>query len=416
MANDFSSKIDILFEDVVTGFDAMNLSAKNVSQYKIGAGTLQQAGQTVYRPVPMLSEVVDGRDMTSSYKDLVEMTVPSTLTDSHLRNVPVQLTGAELNSPHLHKRMVEELQILLSNKLDTLVAGEVADKATLLVSSTGSIDTYLKAAEADALMKEQQCGTGVRCMFLHPRQAIKFASNLAARETMNDAPMSAYQRNTLLPIAGFDTYSVDYAKTIPDSVGSGYLVNGAAQGYTPTAKTSGLPTDNRTGTLIVDTGSGAVNGAFFTIAGVNSVGHINKQDTGQLKTFRLISGAATTTWVISPPMIPANGAAAAQKAHGNCVTTAADNAAITFLNVAAAPASVFFKKDAVELIHADFNTDEFTSHGKKVRKATTDSGLQIVMLSDSSIDTLVAKYRMFVWANANVLAPEMAGCMLENQV
>lgn len=415
MANDFSSKVDILFEDVVTGFDAMNLSAKNVSQYKIGSGTLQQAGQTVYRPVPLLSEVVDGLDMSSSYKDLVEMTVPSTLTDSHIRNVPVQLTGAELNSPHLHNRLVTDLQILLSNKLDTIVAGEVADKATLLVLNTGSIDTYLKAAEADALMKEQQCGTGQRCMFLHPRQAIKFASNLAERETMNNAPMSAYQRNTLIPIAGFDTYSVDYAKTIPDSVGTGYLVNGAAQDYTPTAKTAGLPTDNRTDTLTVDTGSGAVDGAFFTIAGVNSVGHINKEDTGQLKTFRLISGAGTTEWTISPPIIPADGSADAQKAHANVTTTPADNAAITLLNVADAPASVFFKKEAVELIHADYNTEVFEATGKKVRKATTDSGIQIVMLCDSNIDTMVAKYRMFVWANVNVLCPEMAGCMLENQ-
>ena len=53
--------------------------------------------------------------------------------------------------------------------------------------------------------------------------------------------------------------------------------------------------------------------------------------------------------------------------------------------------------------------------GKKVRKATTDSGIQIVMMSDSNIDTLVAKYRMFVWANVEVLNTELAGIMLENQ-
>jgi len=414
MANDFSSKVDIFFEDVVTGFDSANLSAKNVSQYKIGSGTLQQAGQTVYRPVPMLAEVVDGLDMSTSYKDLVEMTVPSTLTDAHLRNVPLQLTGDELNSPHLHSRMVETAQIMLSNKLDVLVAGEVADKGTLLVKSSGDIDTYLEAAEADALMQEQQCGAGSRCMFMHPRQAIKFASNLAERGTMNAAPMNAYQRNTLIPVAGFDTFRVDYAKTIPDSVGTGYLVNAADASYTPTAKTSGLPTDNRTDTLTVDTGSGAIDGAFFTIAGVNSVGHINKEDTGQLKTFRVLSGAGTTSWTISPPIIPADGTDA-QAANANVTTTPADSAAITLLNTTAAPATTFFKKDAVELIHADFNTEVFSSTGKKVRKATTDSGLQIVMLTDSDIDTMVASYRMFVWANVNVLCPEMAGCMIENQ-
>jgi hypothetical protein len=77
---------------------------------------------------------------------------------------------------------------------------------------------------------------------------------------------------------------------------------------------------------------------------------------------------------------------------------------------------VFFEKDAVEIVHADFNTDPFAATGKKVRKATTDSGVQIVMLSDSNVDSLVAKYRMFVWANVEVLNYELAGIMLEGQV
>ena len=50
-----------------------------------------------------------------------------------------------------------------------------------------------------------------------------------------------------------------------------------------------------------------------------------------------------------------------------------------------------------------------------MRKATTDSGVQIIMLSDSNVDTLTAKYRMFVWANVGVLNYELAGIMLESQ-
>ena len=66
-------------------------------------------------------------------------------------------------------------------------------------------------------------------------------------------------------------------------------------------------------------------------------------------------------------------------------------------------------------MHADFNTEPFEASGKRVRKATTDSGIQIVMLSDSNVDTLAANYRLFVWANVEVLNPELAGIMLENQ-
>jgi hypothetical protein len=416
MANDFSSKIDIFFEEVVVGFEATNISAKNVSMYKPKAGALAEGGQTFYRPMPMMTEVVDGRDMSASYNDLTELTVPSTLTESHLRNVPVSLTGVDLNNPHMMKNIVNATNIMLSNKLDTLVADEIATYGTLAVINSGNIDTYDEAAEADALMLEQQASRGQRNMFLNPRMAKNLAGNLASRGTMQGAPMDAYTRSMLPPIAGFDTFRVDYGKSITGSAGAGYLVNGANQNTTPAAQDgNGLPQDNRTQTLTVDTGANAAVGDVFTIAGVNAVGHINKQSTGQLKTFRIlaINGA---DWTIAPAIIPADGANQSQKDYANVTTTPADNAAISILNTTTKPASVFFEKDAVEIIHADFNTEPFEASGKKVRKATTDSGVQIVMLSDSNIDTLVAKYRMFVWANVELLNYELGGIMLEGQV
>lgn len=415
MANDFSSKIDIFFEEVVAGFEATNVSAKNVSQYKPNAGRLAEGGQTFYRPMPILTEVVDGRDMSSSYNDITELTVPSTLTESHIRNTPVQLTGVDLNNPHVMNRIVDASKIMLSNKLDTLVANCIATYGTLAVINSANIDSYDDAAEADALMLEQQCTRGMRKMYLNPRMAKNLAGNLASRGTMQGAPMDAYTRSMLPPIGGFDTFRVDYGKTIAGSSASGYLVNGANQNTTPAAKDgNGLPVDNRTQTLAVDTGTGAAVGDVFTIAGVNAVGHINKQDTGQLKTFRIlaINGA---NWTIAPSIIPADGSAQAQKDYANVTTTPADNAAITVLNTVDKPASVFFEQDAVEIIHADFNTEPFEASGKKVRKATTDSGIQIVMLSDSNIDTLNAKYRMFIWANVEMLNYELGGIMLEGQ-
>lgn len=414
MANSFSSSVDIFFDEVVVGFDAANIAAKNVALYKPNAGTLAESGQTFYRPMPLMTEIVDGRDVSSSYKDLTELTVPTTLTESHLRNIPVSLTGVDLNNPHIKKNLVDTTVKQLSNKVDVLVANAVATYGTMVVKSATAIDTYDEAAEADALMLERQATKGNRVMLLNPRMAKNLAGNLASRGTMAGAPMDAYTRSMLPPIAGFDTYRVDYGKSITGSSGSGYLVNGANQYTTPAASSGGLPVDNRTQTLTVDTGTGAAVGDAFTIAGVYSVGFINKQSTGQLQTFRIlaINGA---NWTIAPAIVPADGSSAAQKAYANCNTTPADNAAITVLNTVTKPASVFYEKSAVEIIHADFNTEPFMATGKQIRKATTDSGIQIVMMSDSNIDTLVAKYRMFIWANAAVLNYELAGIMLENQ-
>ena len=414
MANSFAKKIDVFFDDVVAGFDATNISSKNVSQYKAPAEALALNGQTFHRPMPLMTEIVDGRDITGQYKDLVELTVPATLTESHIRNVPVKLTGVDLNNPYAFDNIVKTSNILLSNKLDTLVANRIAERGTLAVINSAAIDTYDDAAEADALMLEQQATRGERIMLLNPRMAKNIAGNLAARQTMNTAPMNAYQRSTLQPIAGFDTFRVDYGKSIAGSAGAGYLVSGA-HSYTPiSADSNGIPADNRTQTLAVKTGTGAAVGDVFTIAGVYAVGHINKQSTGQLKTFRIleINGG---NWTISPAIVPADGTSASQKAYANVTTGAAADSAITILNKKTTAASVFYEKSAIEIVHADFNTEPFEASGKRVRKATTDSGIQIVMLSDSNVDTLAANYRLFVWANVEVLNPELAGIMLENQ-
>lgn len=414
MANSFAKKIDVFFDDVVAGFDATNISSKNVSQYKAPAEALALNGQTFHRPMPLMTEIVDGRDITGQYKDLVELTVPATLTESHIRNVPVKLTGVDLNNPYAFDNIVKTSNILLSNKLDTLVANRIAERGTLAVINGGPIDTYDEAAEADALMLEQQATRGERIMLLNPRMAKNIAGNLAGRQTMNTAPMNAYQRSTLQPIAGFDTFRVDYGKSITGSAGTGYLVSGA-QSYTPvSADVDGIPADNRTQTLVVKTGTGAAVGDVFAIAGVDAVGHINKQSTGQPKTFRILA-ISGNNWTISPAIVPADGASAAQKAYANVTTGAAADAAITILNKKTSAASVFYEKSAIEIVHADFNTEPFEASGKRVRKATTDSGIQIVMLSDSNVDTLAANYRLFVWANVEVLNPELAGIMLENQ-
>lgn len=413
--NSFSQKLDIFFQETVKAFKATNETAKNVSLYKPNAGSLAESGQTFYRPWQMLTEVVDGRDVSSAFNDLTELTVPSTLTDSHIRNCPVSFTGKDLNNPHIMQSVVKATTIMLNNKVDTLVANKIADQGTLVVTNSGAFNTYEELAIPDALMLETQKTMGERHMLLNPRMAVNVSGDIVSRER-NSQDGAYYERAGLRPVAGFDTRRVDYAKTIAGSSGSGYLVNGGAQGYTPLSKDGNdLPVDNRTQILAVDTGSNAAVGDSFTITGVYAVGSINKNSTGQLKTFRIraINGA---NWTISPAIIPADGSAKAQKAYANVNTTPADNAAITILNTTTAMCSTFYEKSAVEIIHGDYNIESFRSSGKGVRTASTDSGLRITMLSDSNIETLVTKYRFFIWCNPEILDPEACGIMLPNQV
>lgn len=415
MANSFISDIETYFKETIKSFDALNLAAGTVGKYKPDAGSLQNTGQTFYRPVQMFTEVQDGRDLTGNEKDLTELTVPSTLTDNHLRNVYFKLTGTELNNERLRERAAKATALQLSAKLDTMVANQIVSDATLVVVNSGNIDSYDDLSEAESIMIEQQSDMGERAIFLNPRMATGIASNLAARGTMQGFPTSAYTKSDIPMIANFSTYQNQYMPAVTGSTGSGYLVNGAAQGYTPlTHDTNGVPVDNRTSTLTVDGGTNAAVGDFFTIAGVNSIGHINKQSTGELKTFRIkaINGAVFT---VSPAIIPADGAAQTQKDYATVNTTPADNAAITILNTVTKKASAFFQRSAVEIIHGDYNLEDFARDGKLMGSASTDSGINIAMLCESSVPTLQARYRMFIWSSVNILQPEAVGVFLEGQ-
>ena len=415
MANGFAQTVDIFFEKVIEGFEANNIAAKHATVYRPNSGRLEESGGVFYRPMGLMTEVVDGRDVSSSYKDLTELTVPAALTDAHLRNVPVKFTGTENHNPHIMDRLVGTTVSLLSNKVNQMVIDAVATYGTQVVTSSSNIDSYDEAAQAEAIMNEQQVSKGTRTMIFNPRMGLNLAGNLAGRQTFDGASMSAYERSQLPMIGGFSTFTGDYGKSITGSSSTGVTVLGADQVTTPVSKDANdLPVDNRTQTLTVSTSHGLVAGDSFTIAGVYSVGHINKESTGQLKTFRVIS-VATDDLTIAPAIIPADGTADAQAAYANVNTKPANGAAITVLNTTTKASSVFYNEENVEILTADYNIGAFGETGKRIRTATTDSGIQVVMMGDSDIDTLVTSYRIFIWANAVMTNYEAGGILLEGQ-
>lgn len=415
MANSRSQQIDVWFEKLIETVNAMNLFSKTATPYKMEANRLSQAGQTIYRPMEFMTQTVDGRDMSSSYKDVVALTVPATLSESHFRNVPHSFTGVDLNDKLFMDRSQKAAAKKLANRLDTLVADYVGTYATQLVVNSGNIDTYDDLAEAETIFLEQQLAGDDDVMLLNPRMAKNVLGVIAGKSTMNNVSVNAYEQSKLLQVGNFATYRADYMKSITGSSGTGYTVDGGSQGHTPdNVDNNGIPVDNRTQTLTVADGSGAQAGDFFTMAGVYSVGALNKQSTGQLKTFRILAVNSSTSWTIAPAIIPANGTGA-QIAYANCSNVPANDAEISILNTTTKACSTFFKKSAVELLHADFDVSSFADTGKKVRYDVTDSGVGVVLLSDSNIDTLVTKYRLMVWANPNATNYEMLGALLEGQ-
>ena len=173
--------------------------------------------------------------------------------------------------------------------------------------------------------------------------------------------------------------------------------------------------DNRYQTVTVSATTGVVAGDAFTVANINAVHHITKEDTGQAKTFRVISVTDGTTMVISPPMIGANSTPTGpESAYKNVeVVSTSATAAITWLNIAAASANPFWHKDSIELMPAAYALP--TDQGVDIMKGTVEQGIEVVMSKFLNNKTFVSEYALDVRFGVVNCNPEMNGILLFNQ-
>jgi len=251
------------------------------------------------------------------------------------------------------------------------------------------------------------------------------ASNLAGRGTVAGIVQTAYEKAFVNRVSGIDIFKMDYAPRLAAATATGVVINGANQRYVPTAYslTAGtltpVNTDNRFQNLAITVGASTVKvGDCFTIAGVNAVHHITKQDTGQLKTFRVVSivsgGGGTGTIQITPPIIAADSApTAAESQYKNVTATPANGAAITFLNTASALVNPFWQADAFEIMPGRYKPAP--DSGLAVMSATTDQGITVVMARQGAIGDLSTKYRWDVFYGLVNKQPEMTGIELFSQ-
>jgi uncharacterized protein YaiE (UPF0345 family) len=127
--------------------------------------------------------------------------------------------------------------------------------------------------------------------------------------------LNAYEKAMVgVDIAGFEVFKNDQSIRLAAATGGATTVNGANQYRVPkafsTAATGEMSNvDNRYSDLIITAAvyANIKAGDAFTIAGVNSVNMITKQDTGQLQTFRVISKPAANTIRIAPAIISNGG-------------------------------------------------------------------------------------------------------------
>jgi hypothetical protein len=421
MPNGFSKEEVVAFEEVMEGFEDALILSRNVSTYNTDQVTMERANDTIWRPQPYIAQSHDGTDATNNFDNATQLSVPATI--GYAKHSTAILTATELRDLLQEKRLGQAAQQKLSSDINVAVMAVAANQGTLVVKRTTAAAGFDDVAQCEAIFNEQGVNQFDRYLALSTRDYNGMASNLAARANMQGKPTTAYEKAYVGQVASFETYKLDYAnRLVAAAGGSGITIDtrdAAVNYYTPLARSvsstgEGANVDNRYQTITVSSTTSVAAGDCFTVAALDAVHHITKGDTGQLKTFRVISVASSTTLVISPPMITAQGGTDAELQYQNCViNTKASNSAIVFLNTVTASVNPFWQKDAIEILPGRYAAPD--NAGAQIMRASTDQGLEIMMTKYFDGDTLKTKFRWDVRFGVCNKQPEMTGIILFSQ-
>ena len=423
MSNGFNKEEIVAFENILEGFEDALVLSRNVSKYETDQVQMERSNDTIWRPQPYIAQSHDGTDATANFDDATQLSVPATI--GYSKHSTAILTATELRDMLQENRLGSAARQKLASDINVSLMNVAALQGTLVVKRTVAASGFDDVAQCEAIFNEQGVQSGDRYLALSTRDYNGMASNLqaASRSFGNAKSDKAYEKAFVGQVASFDTYKLDYAvRQAAAAGGAGLTINTLDAGlnyYVPRATSTATTgevgnVDNRYQTITVSSTTNVAAGDCFTVAALNAVHHITKGDTGQLKTFRVISVPSSTTLVISPPMITNQVPTDPTITYQNCViNTKSATSAIVFLNTVATTVNPFWHKDALEILPGRYAVP--TNAGVAVMRATTDNGLELVMQKFYDINTMKTKYRWDTrWGVVNK-QPEMTGIMLFNQ-
>jgi hypothetical protein len=424
MANAFPKEVHVMFEQVLDGFDDWLVISKAVNKFNVPSDqTMERSNDRIWRPIPFQATSFSGFDQTGNFGDMTELAVPVGLGNH--RAVPRQITSKNLRDKSRLDQFGLAAKQKLASDINDAVFNNVVAFGTKFSKRTAAASGFDDVAALDTLFNNVGVPMTDRTALYSSAEYNLMASNLASRSLYpGSLPVTAYEKAMVSEdISGFRILKNDQVRRVNAATATGVVVNGANQYYVPSAVTldaAGNPTnvDNRYQTLAITVGASTVKvGDRFTIAGVNSVHNITKQDTGNLQTFTItaiLTGAGGSGNVqISPPIVSGGGGSRAELDYQNCTATPANSAAITFLNTVTANVAPFFIREAVEIIPGSFAIDP--EDGWSVLRGTTDFGIPITFAMQGNINDLTVKVRWDIDFGVGVLLPEMCGIQMFNQ-
>jgi len=414
--NGFTEQVKVDFDKVCERFNDYLVMSGLVGQYTIPEQEAERSGDECWRNMPYIAESHDGRDATANFSETVQLSVPGRIDIE--KHTTWQLSATERRDGKQINLLRDAGEQKLASDINVSLLDTSALMGTVFIQRTGAATGYDDMAEAESVFNELGIGMYDRKAALSTRDYNSMASNLAERQTLNDMPTKAYKKSYVGEVANFETHKLDYGFRLDAAVGTP-LIGAGNQRAVPMATQhqpdgSYAKHDSRFMTLAVTGAANLKRGDAFQIAGVNSVHHITKRDTGQPKTFRVAAVNSDTEIVISPPIYAVDHLTPTEpeRRYQNVASTPAAGAAIVMLNTVTRAVNPLWCKEAVELLPGTYVVP---SDGVASMTSTVEQGVQLTLTKWVDGFTLDEKYRLDVRWGTLMAQPEMAGAIMFGQ-
>lgn len=419
MATSFTKQEQVMFDNVIQGFDDLLVIAKGAELYNpLTPQEAVNAFDKFWMPAPMIGASYDGFDQSANFDGLTQLNVPATI--GYHKSIPKTLSSKNLRNTYAMEQFGKAAKQKLASDVNLALFNTVALYGSVVSKRTGAATGYDDVADLDNRFTRIGIPQDNRMAFYAPSAMNAMTGNLAGRSEATERSKNAYEKAMIRSdIAGFEVFKNDQEILLAAASGGATTVNGANQRTVPAATvTSAGITENKDNryTDLVITATTYANikvGDAFTIAGVNEIHLITKQNTGQLKTFRVVDKPAANTIRIYPAIIDAAEGSIGSKEYANVSAAPANGANITWLNTANAALNPFFRREALVLIPGSFTVSN--GDGWSVMQAQTDLGIGITYTRQGSINDLSCKVRWDIDFGTALLNPDMAGVQLFNQ-
>lgn len=411
-----SGKIaEILFENALQTYEHQMTMFDLVERFEPSSADMQNAGNVIWRPVQQHAPIVEGWDLSAyTDRDVIEETYPAIL--GMPKNDLFEQRADNLRDMRFWERRGGESGRKQAAELNKNIASAIASQGSIFYQ-TNATSGYDAIAEAEAILDERQKRSDdPRFMVLNNRDKLKYASDLAARQTVIDRPEDVWGMSEIGPVANFRTFTGSFLPTLAGAAGANTLsavYNGKPEGGTVNT-TTGVVTnvDYRTATISLTSAAAFLVGDRCTIANVDAVGMSDKTLTNQLMTFVIVAKTGNDITIYPKPISINDGTLTTiEKAYGNVDTNPANGAAITKINTtASAKQNIFGCKTAVEVTSGDAPVQLLNQFGgMKVISSTMKNGQKMYMAYDGNIEKLTFICRLFTWHAVTVADPSACG-------